>query len=119
MGGGERRAWPGERMTPLRAFSRPLVGVIPVLALGAALLVVAMPASAAAPPHYVACIELTGQPLTKRDLKLREGPCKKNERRIVWPPGTAGPVGPTGPTGPTGAAGAAGAAGAETADFPL
>ena len=54
---------------------------------------------------YTACIELTGDSVTKRDLKLREGPCHKNEREVAWPPGTAGPAGPAGPQGPAGAPG--------------
>ena len=40
---------------------------------------------------YIACIELTGDSVTLRDLKLRQGPCHANERRVDWPPtgGTA------------------------------
>src|SRR4051794_30176236 len=107
---------------PILAFgSRAHLRLVAVLALP--LLVLAVPNGAAAAPRkpaitYVACIELTGQPPTFRDLKLRQGPCHKNERRIAWPPtGTGafqpptvrtGPTGPTGPVGPRGATGAVG-----------
>ncbi len=86
----------------------------------------AVAASHAKPIVYTACIELTGNSETIRDLKLRQGHCARNERKITWPPteaafvppsdsGPAGPTGPTGPkgaTGPTGPAGATGQAGA-------
>ena len=61
---------------------------------------------------YTACIELTGDPETRRDLKLRQGPCHKNERQVAWPPGTTGPAGEAGPQGPAGATGPAGPIGA-------
>src|SRR6476619_437564 len=64
---------------------------------------------------YTACIEMTGDRETFRDLKLRQGSCAKNERRIAWPPGAVGPTGPTGAVGPAGPAGAAGSAGAQGA----
>src|SRR5262245_9331580 len=67
---------------------------------------------------YTACIELTGDRETFRDLKLREGPCAKNERKVTWPPGTVGPTGPAGPAGAQGAQGPAGPAGAQGAAGP-
>jgi hypothetical protein len=46
------------------------------------------------------CIETRGSRETRRDLKLRVGPCRNGEIPITWPPGSAGPTGPTGPSGP-------------------
>lgn len=72
----------------------------------------------------VACIELRGEPETRRDVKLREGKCARGEQRVnlrgargprgpagravrgsagpPGPPGAAGPQGPAGPKGDTG-----------------
>ena len=88
----------------------------PVLLGSTALLALLASGSAVGAPGkhavtYTACIELTGNPQTFRDLKLREGPCAKNERQIAWPPGARGPTGPTGAVGPPGSQGAQGAAG--------
>jgi Collagen triple helix repeat (20 copies) len=68
-------------------------------------------AAAPKPPRATqlhGCIETRGSRETRRDLKLRVGPCRNGEIPIAWPPGTAGPTGPTGPSGLTGATGAAG-----------
>lgn len=91
-----------------------------LLIFGIAALVFALPAvltaAGTAQPTYTACIELIGpwnrhdRP-TQRDLKLRQGPCHKHERRVAWPVGPAGPTGPTGPAGAAGPAGPAGPAG--------
>jgi hypothetical protein len=86
-------------------------------------LVVAMPSagrrSARGPAlasGLVGCIELTGAPATRRDLKLRVGRCHAHEQRIAWPPADAGgnvsQRGPTGPPGPRGATGLPGRPGA-------
>ena len=94
-----------------------------VLAVGAVFtsaLAAAAPATAGRSAHarapaatYVACIELTGAPATKRDLKLRVGSCHRHEQQIAWPPASsAGGTGQRGPTGPAGTQGAAGQAGA-------
>src|SRR5262245_11216443 len=98
-------------------------GQVMVASLCSLLCAVCAPVAVMAAPHrslitYTACIELTGNPQTFRDLKLRQAPCASNERRITWPPSaplqppSAGPVGPTGPTGATGHVGPTGATGA-------
>jgi Collagen triple helix repeat (20 copies) len=72
----------------------------------------------------VACIELRGEPETRRDVKLREGKCARGEQRVnLRGPrgargpagravrGTAGQPGPPGPAGSQGQQGPQGAAG--------
>ena len=66
----------------------------------------------------VACIELRGEPETRRDVKLREGKCARGEQRVNLrgPRGPRGPAGravrgTAGPPGPPGATGAQGAQG--------
>jgi len=63
-----------------------------------------------------ACIEKTRGGQTRRDLKLRTGPCHRNEipvlLSVVGPSGPPGSPGVQGPRGPVGAAGPAGPPGA-------
>ncbi len=60
----------------------------------------------------VLCVELTGDPETRRDVKLRNGSrCAAGERKIVLPRGLRGPAGPRGARGPAGPQGARGPAG--------
>jgi hypothetical protein len=77
-----------------------LLGVTALLALLASGSALGAPGKQAV--TYTACIELTGDRQTFRDLKLREGQCAKNERRVAWPPGASGPAGPTGAVGAAG-----------------
>ncbi len=66
--------------------------------------------------QFRACIEATGLSKTRRDLKLRTGPCRRTEipviLTVVGPSGPAGPVGPSGPQGPGGTPGSGGSQGA-------
>ena len=63
--------------------------------------------------QMLGCIETRGDAETRRDFKLRDGPCRPSEIRVAWPPsGAAGPAGPVGPAGATGPAGPPGPTGA-------
>lgn len=73
----------------------------------------------------VACIELRGEPETRRDVKLREGKCARGEQRanLRGPRGARGPSGravrgAAGQPGPAGAQGAQGAQGPQGAVGP-
>src|SRR5215510_9603970 len=75
----------------MRSARRTGIGVAVVTGFGAVLITLcgmdgALGASHTPSVTYVACIELTGGRETSRDLKLRQGACHKNERRIAWPP---------------------------------
>src|SRR5262245_137260 len=96
---------------------RGLVSLAVLAGIGAAYVGVvgAGQASAAAPrkpkpaTQFKACIERVGNEQTRRDLKLRSGPCRRNEIPVILT--IAGPKGPAGPSGPSGASGQQGPAG--------
>ncbi len=84
------------------------------LAVAATALVVATPVLAQGDTTFKACVETTGNDLTRLDLKLRpEGGCPKGQRPVEWSmQGPAGKQGATGPAGHTGAQGPVGHTGA-------
>src|SRR4051794_2574689 len=73
--------------------------------------------SAASPKpatQFRACIEKTGNAETRRDLKLRRGPCRRSEIPVVLSVvGASGPTGATGVQGPPGTEGPVGAQGVQ------
>ena len=71
---------------------RFVVGVGLIAALASVVSVGGAAGSGAAPARLLGCIETRGDFETRRDFKLRNGPCRASEIRVAWPPsGAAGP----------------------------
>ena len=79
---------------------RFVVGVSSVVVLACIVSVVGASGAGRAQARRVGCIETKGDAETRRDFKLRAGPCRADEIRVAWPPaGSPGPAGPAGAAG--------------------